>query len=99
MGPPNDLPTAKARIAELERLVGQQQLHLDFFSRSLAVMGRGEPKRRRAHLFGVIEKMTREGPQGETTAAARASVELLVRLAGLSRASYHRWPEPKLTAA
>ena len=62
-------------------------------------MGRGEPKRRRAHLFGVIEKMTREGPQGETTAAARASVELLVRLAGLSRASYHRWLEPKLTAA
>jgi putative transposase len=60
-------------------------------------MGRGEPKRRRAHLFAVIEKMTGEGPQGETPAVARASVEPLIRLAGLSRASYYRWLEPKLT--
>lgn len=60
-------------------------------------MGRDEPKRRRAHLFAVIEKMTREGPQGETTSPTRASVERLVRLAGLSRASYYRWLEPKLT--
>ena len=59
-------------------------------------MGRGEPKRRGAHLFAVIEKMTRERPQGETT-STRASVEPLVRLAGLSRASYYRWLEPKLT--
>jgi len=35
MGPPNDLQTAKARIAELERLVGQQELHLDFFQEAL----------------------------------------------------------------
>jgi len=35
MGPPNDFPMAKARIAELERLVGQQQLHLDFFQEAL----------------------------------------------------------------
>jgi len=35
MGPPNDLPTARARIAELERLVGQQQLNLDFFQEAL----------------------------------------------------------------
>jgi transposase len=35
MGPPNDLPTAQARIAELERLVGRQQLHLDFFQEAL----------------------------------------------------------------
>jgi transposase InsO family protein len=60
-------------------------------------MGRDEPKRRRAHLFAVIETMTREGPQGETTAVARASVEHLVRLADLSRASYYRWLQPKLT--
>src|SRR5208282_1982426 len=39
-----------------------------FFSRSLAVMGRQAPRERRAHLFAVIEKMTREGPQGETGA-------------------------------
>lgn len=35
MGPPNDLSTANARIAELERLVGQQQLNLDFFQEAL----------------------------------------------------------------
>jgi transposase len=35
MGPPDDLATAQARIAELERLVGQQQLHLDFFQEAL----------------------------------------------------------------
>ena len=35
MGPPDDLPTARARIAELERLVGRQQLHLDFFHEAL----------------------------------------------------------------
>ena len=34
-------------------------------------MGRDEPKRRRAHLFAVIEKMTREGSQGETTSPTR----------------------------
>lgn len=60
-------------------------------------MGRDEPKRRRAHLFAIIEKMTREGPQGEPTSPTRASVDRLVRLAGLSRASYYRWLEPKLT--
>ena len=60
-------------------------------------MGRDEPKRRRAHLFAVIEKMTREGSQGETTSPTRASVERFVRLAGLSRASGYRWLEPKLT--
>ena len=35
MGPPDDLSTAKARIAELERLVGRQQLDLDFFQEAL----------------------------------------------------------------
>ena len=35
MGPPDDLRAAKARIAELERLVGQQQLDLDFFQEAL----------------------------------------------------------------
>jgi len=35
MGPPDALSTAKARIAELERLVGQQQLDLDFFQEAL----------------------------------------------------------------
>ncbi len=33
--PPDDLVKAKARIAELERLVGRQQLDLDFFREAL----------------------------------------------------------------
>lgn len=35
MGPPDALSTAKARVAELERLVGRQQLDLDFFQEAL----------------------------------------------------------------
>jgi transposase-like protein len=34
-GPPDELTQAKARIAELERLVGRQQADLDFFRRAL----------------------------------------------------------------
>ena len=60
-------------------------------------MGRDEPKRRRAHLFAVVEKMTSQGPQGETTSPAQAAnVAHLCAVAGLSRASYYRWLEPKL---
>lgn len=33
--PPDDLAAAKARIAELERLVGRQQVELDFFQEAL----------------------------------------------------------------
>jgi transposase-like protein len=33
--PPDDLATAQARIAELERLVGRQQMDLDFFREAL----------------------------------------------------------------
>jgi hypothetical protein len=33
--PPDDLAKARARIAELERLVGRQQLDLDFFREAL----------------------------------------------------------------
>jgi transposase InsO family protein len=62
-------------------------------------MGRDEPKRRRAHLFAVVETMTRQGSQGEPTAAARAAtVAHLCAAAGLSRASYYRWLEPRLSA-
>ncbi len=34
-GPPDDLAKAKARIGELERLVGRQQADLDFFREAL----------------------------------------------------------------
>ncbi|HEY1452923.1 MAG TPA: IS3 family transposase [Roseiarcus sp.] len=60
-------------------------------------MGRHAPRERRAHLFAVIEKVTREGSQGET----KATVGLVARfcaIACLSRASYYRWLEPKLSA-
>jgi transposase InsO family protein len=60
-------------------------------------MGRQAPRERRAHLFAVVEKVTREGPQGETKAVA-AQVAHLCAIAGLSRASYYRWREPKLSA-
>ena len=60
-----------------------------FFSRSLAVMGRQTPRERRAHLFAVIEKMTREGPQGETDAPA-GRVAHLRSIASLSRATCAR---------
>ena len=35
IGPPDDLAAAKARIAELERVVGRRQLDLDFFQEAL----------------------------------------------------------------
>ncbi len=60
-------------------------------------MGRQAPRERRAHLFAVIEKMTREGPQGETDAPA-GRIAHLRSIASLSRASYYRWREPKLSA-
>ena len=58
-------------------------------------MGRTAPRERRAHLFAVIEEMTRERPQGEPDTARIAH---LVEIARLSRASYYRWLEPKLSA-
>jgi transposase InsO family protein len=60
-------------------------------------MGRKAPRERRAHLFAVVEKVTGEGPQGETTTNP-AAVAHLCAIAGLSRASYYRWREPKLSA-
>jgi putative transposase len=56
-------------------------------------MGRDAPAQRRAFLFAVIQNMTRQEPQGETL-----RVERLCAVAGLSRASYYRWLEPKLSA-
>ena len=94
--PPDELAKAKARIAELERLVGRQQVDLDFFREALRSWDEKRRGERRAHLFAVVEKMTREGSQGETQAGA-AHVAHLCAIAGLSRASYYRWLEPKLT--
>ena len=60
-------------------------------------MGREAPRERRAHLFAVIEKMTRERSQGESATNA-ARIAHLIEIAKLSRASYYRWLEPKLSA-
>ncbi len=58
-------------------------------------MGREAPRERRAHLFAVIEEMTRERPQGEPDTNP-ARIAHLIETARLSRASYYRWLEPKL---
>jgi putative transposase len=60
-------------------------------------MGREAPREWRAHLFAVIEEMTRERPQGEPDTNG-ARIAHLVEIAKLSRASYYRWLEPKLSA-
>ena len=83
-----ELARAKARIAEVERLVGRQHADLRFFSRSLAALGRDEPKRRRAHLYVVIQEMIAAEPQGFLK--DDANIARLCRLGGVSRAGYHR---------
>jgi putative transposase len=60
-------------------------------------MGREAPRERRAHLFAVVEEMTRDRSQGEPTTPA-ARIARLTEIAKLSRASYYRWLEPKLSA-
>jgi putative transposase len=60
-------------------------------------MGREAPRERRAHLFAVIEEMTRDEPQGDPATPA-ARIAHLTDIARLSRASYYRWLEPKLSA-
>jgi putative transposase len=60
-------------------------------------MGREAPRQRRAHLFAVIEEMTRERSQGKPDTNA-ARIDHLTEIAKLSRASYYRWLEPKLSA-
>jgi hypothetical protein len=60
-------------------------------------MGREAPRERRAHLFAVIKEMTRQRSQGESQANA-ARIAHLTEIARLSRASYYRWLDPKLSA-
>ncbi len=59
-------------------------------------MGREAPRERRAHLFAVIEEMTRERSQGEAETKPSRIAHWL-EIAKLSRASYYRWLEPKRT--
>ena len=43
MAPADPLAQAQARVAELERLVGRQQVDLDFFRRALRLTDAGSP--------------------------------------------------------
>jgi hypothetical protein len=59
-----EVAKAKARIGELQRLVGRPQADLHFFREALRSWGQA-PRERRTHLVAVIEKITREGRQGD----------------------------------
>ena len=74
--PPDDLAEAKARIAELERVIGRQQSGARFFSRGLAVMGREAPQQRRDHLFGVVRQMTRRRTARRNPSPGRSRASL-----------------------
>jgi transposase len=43
-GAASDMTEAKARIAELERIIGRQQADLDFFRQALRVLGETSPQ-------------------------------------------------------
>jgi len=43
--PPDELKRARARIAELERKIGQQELDLDFFQRALRYVEEAQQQR------------------------------------------------------
>jgi transposase InsO family protein/transposase-like protein len=90
---------AKARIEELERLVGRQQLDLDFFRKALrladALQGlapaRGETNS--AQLIKDLSAAKKSQGENETTSApekATHEVQHLCQLAQLSRAGYYR---------
>ena len=61
-------------------------------------MGRDEPKRRRAHLYAVIQEMTDVEPQGFSErgfSEKDADIQRLCALSGVSRAGYYRHLAPK----
>ena len=64
----DELPNALARIAELERMIGQQAVDLDFFQQALQHVG--ENAKRAACLgngvYTVIQAMMASGLQGVT---------------------------------
>ena len=97
---------AKARIEELERLVGRQQLSTSiFFARpcDLPTRFRGRPRRvARPTLRAVQQRFERGGgrSQGENSTASAPEkaiheVQHLCQLAQLSRAGYYRHLAPR----
>ncbi|TQN61070.1 IS3 family transposase [Agrobacterium tumefaciens] len=71
----------------MEQKIGQQQLDIDFFARSLAALrgsSSSEQRSWRNGVFQVIEKMMADLPQG------KLNIDRMCWLAGVSRASYYR---------
>ena len=95
-GSPDELARAKARIAELERVIGRQQADLHFFREALRLWDATSPKRRRPHLYAVIQEMIAAEPQGFLQ--DDANVHRLCALGGVSRAGYYRHFGPHLSA-
>ena len=60
----SELTRAQARIAELERKIGKQQMDIDFFSRSLAAHRRVGDQDQRDVIYAVIETMNAPETQG-----------------------------------
>ena len=103
-----ELARAKARIEELERLVGRQQLDLDFFRKALrladALQGpapaRGETTLRAHQRFERGGKVW-QGENETTSAPEKAihEVQHLCQSAQLSRAGYYRHLAPRKSEA
>lgn len=74
------LTQAKARIAELERLVGRQQTDIDFFRQASRIGAAGSARQTRTRIVEVVKAMTAQ------TADSHADVQRLCRLVGLPRA-------------
>ena len=91
-GSRHDLAKARTRIADLERIIAASRRICIFFAKPCG-SGMDEPKRRRAHLYAVIEEMTDVEPQGFSKRPPAFSV--CARFSGVSRAGYYRHFAPK----
>ena len=92
--PAGESETARAQrqIEELQRKIGQQQLDLDFFSRSLAAGQGATPEEGRAWRDGIYAVIHAQMQQQ----GARDGIERRCQLAQVSRAGYYRhWQASK----
>ena len=86
--PADQLAEAQARIAELERLIGRQQVDLHFFREALRIWDATSPNDVAPASTRSSKTMIAEEPQG--FAQDDANVRRLCALAGVSRAGYYR---------
>ena len=85
-------PVSKGnQIAELERLVGRQQLELSFFRGALQRVAALNPPPSAAWHHAIFAEIGQvmETPQGQP----RLTIREMCGLVGVSRASYHRHQE------